>query len=404
MSTRKPVHDEYDAVVDFFPPAAPPQYAYGLVKYTYDIDNGKLRRGAIEPLVHDIRDPELQPRWLPGCDFWPTKEHTDVAVRGSAHAAGGSPVKSSRVRVTVADAVKEIQVFGERQVEWRARRDIRFSEPAPFVAVPMSWANAYGGWDPRVPIGKDELTVADVSRLEFDHPGMYPRNPFGRGYIVVDEPCEALLPNLEDPAHLLTPKNLVTGDPARWHHQPMPACLDYTSPMMFHRLCWLGAEAWFHPPPGTKLPEIELGLLPPDFHELQGRISDSPILMQDASFGLMFAPLAAGTPLSVEGMHPILRRIRFELPRPPRIDFVIEGEVYAAEPHLTNVLIEPDYPRVSLTYVARQVEMPRVFVPGIHAKIPLAMRIDGDARIDYDCPPTSREQRIKGEAKLPPRR
>jgi hypothetical protein len=404
MSKRKPVHDEYDAVVDFFPTGDVPQFVYGLVKYTYDIADGKLARGAIEPLVHDIRDPETQPRWLPGCDFFPTKERTDVAVRGHARAAGDVPVRTSTVRLAVADRVKEIKVFGDRTVDWPRRGELRFSDPAPFVEVPMSWANAYGGWDPRVPIGKDPLTVADVSRLEFDHPGKYPRNPFGRGYIVVDQPCDALLPNLEDPAHLLTPRNLVTGDPARWHRQPMPACLDFTSPMMFHRLCWVGAEAWFHPPPGTKLPEIDLGLLPPNFEALAGSMSDSPIVMQDASYGLMFATLAAGTPLSIEGMHPILRRIRFELPRAPRIEFMIEGEVHAAEAKLTTVLIEPDHPRVSLTYVARQVEMPRVFIPGIHAKIPLAMRIDGAVKIAYDCPPTVREQRIKGQASLPPRR
>lgn len=403
MSPRKPVHDEYDAVVDFFPPNAAPQFAYGIIKYTYDIADGRMQRGPVEPLVHDIRDPDLQPRWLPGCDFWPTKEYTDVAVRGSARSAHDSPVRRTTVRLTVADRVKQIEVFGDRTVDWRARGDLRFSEPEPFTEMPMTWDRAYGGWDPRVPIGKDELTVADVSRLEFDHPGMYPRNPFGRGYIVVDQPCEALLPNLEDPALLLSPRNLVTGDPARWYRQPMPACLDFTSPMMFHRLCWLGAEAWFHPPAGAKLPEIDLGLLPPDFHELRGRLSDSPILMQDGSFGLTFAPLAAGTPFSIEGMHPVLRRIRFALPPAPRTEFIIEGHVYAAEPHLTTVLIEPDHPRVSLTYVVRQYEMPRVFVPGIHGKIPMTLRIDGDVRIDYVTPPTIREQR-KQDAPKPGRR
>lgn len=402
MSTRRPAHAEYDAVVDFFPPDAVPAFVYGLIKHTYEIDNGRLKRAAVEPLVHDIRDQDLRPRWLPGCEFWPTKEHTDVAVRGSAHAPGGAPVQTSKVRLVVGEAAKEIVVFGDRSVEWRSSRNLRFSDPEPFTAIPMTWDRAYGGYDPRVPVGKDELTVADISRLEFDHPGLYPRNPFGKGYVVVDHPCDAVLPNLEDPNHLLTPRTLVVGDPARWHRQPLPACFDYTSPMMFHRLCWLGAEAWFHPPPGTRLAEIDLGLLPPDFHELQGRMSDAPILMQDASYGQMFPPLAAHTPVSIEGMHPILRRIRFNLPLAPRIEFIVEGELFPVQPHLTTVLIEPDHPRVSLTWVARLHELPRVFVPGIHAKIPLAMRIDG-ATVPYDCPPTIREQRIKAGTIKPPR-
>lgn len=398
MSDRRPFQAEVDAVVDFFPPADAPQYAYGIVKHTYRIVDGQLERDEVVPLVHDIRDPDLQPRWLPGCDFWPTKEHTDVAVRGFAHSAGHHPVQRSTVRLVVGDRAKEIQVFGERAVDWRGPGDLRFTDPEPFTEIPMAWTHAYGGWDPRVPIGKDELTVADVSRLEFDHPGVYPRNPFGKGYVVVDHPCDALLPNLEDPAHLLTPRNWVTGDPRKWWRQPLPACLDFTSPMMFHRLCWLGAEAWYHPPASAKLPEIELGLLPPDFHELRGCLSDAPILMQDGSFGQTFAPLAAGTPCSIEGMHPVLRRIRFALPQPPRLEFLIEGHVYAAQPHITTVLVEPDVPRVSITYVARQVEMPRVFVPGIHGKIPMTLRIDGALKLDYVTPPTIREQRKKAEA------
>lgn len=399
MSKRKPVHDEYDAVVDFFPPGVEPDYAYGLVKFTYDIIDGRCQRGAVEPLFHDIRDSALEPRWVPGCDFWPNKVLTDVALRGSAHAPDGRAVPTSMVTLAVGDVVKQVQVFGDRAVEW-SRHDLRFGAPEPFTKIPMSWSHAYGGWDRRVPVGKNPLTVADVSRLEFDHPGCYPRNPFGRGYVVVDDPCEMLLPNLEDPSRLLTPTTLVTRDPAQWYRQPMPACLDFTSPMMFHRLCWLGGEAWFHPPADAKLAEVELGLLPPDYQELRGRMSNASIVMQDGSFGLVFAPLQAGTPIVVEGMHPTLRRIEFSLPPPPRIEFLIDGTLYLARPQLTTVLIEPDHPRVSLTYVARQHDMPRVFIPGIHAKIPLAMRIDGGGVITYEAPPPIREQRKQGEAKL----
>lgn len=400
MTPRTPIHDTYDAVVDFFPPGAMPAFVYGLVKFTYDLASGRWRRGAVDPLFHDIRDAELQPRWVPGCDFWPTKEYTDVAVRGSAHGAGGRAVSTSTVRLGVGDTVRSIKVFGDRAIEWSAHRQLRFGAPLPFTEMPLRWTHAYGGWDSRVSFEKDPMTVADVARLEFDHPGVYPRNPFGRGYLVVDEPCEALLPNLEDPAQLLTPATLVTGDPALWYRQPMPVCLDFTSPMMYHRYCWVGADAWFPPPVGTHLREVDLGLLPADYHELRGNVTDSPILTQDAAFGLVFSPLPEGTPIVVEGMHPEQSRLQFSIPQPPQIEFYSEGQLFPVEAHLTNVLVEPGYPRVSLTYLARRSELSRVFIPGIHANISLAMRIDGDLIVVYKSPPTLREQRIQGEKKL----
>ncbi|HEY0138737.1 MAG TPA: DUF2169 domain-containing protein [Nannocystis sp.] len=392
---REPTHDQYDVVIDFFPPEAMPEFVYALVKLTYDIKDGRLERSAVQPLYHDIRDPNLKPRWARGSDFWPIKLWTDVVVRGSAYGPEGRAVRSQRVVVTVGDGGKAIQVYGDRVVEWPAHGQLRFGAPEPFTKMPLDWDRAYGGWDRRVDPGfGPNPTVAELSRLEFDHPGMYPRNPFGCGYIVVDEPVDGVpLPNLEDPAQLLTPETFVTGDPRRWYRQPLPACFEFTTAMFFHRLCWLGSEAWFHPPEGAPIAEVELGVLPPDYHLLRGGLNQAPQAMQEAPIGLVFDPLDAGTPIAVEGMHPELRRIPFELPAPPRLEFHIDGKTYPVEPQLTNVLIEPDSPRVSLTYVARQFDLPRVFVPGIHAKIPIELRIEGIGTIAYVTPPTLRELR-----------
>lgn len=397
MSKRKPIHARYDAVVDFFPPEALPEFVYGLVKFTYDIVGDRCRLGAVEPLFHDVRSPETRPRWLPGSDFWPNKLATDVAVRGSAYALDGRPVAAQRVRVRVGDRAKDVQVFGDRGVQWTARGNLRFGAPAPFTEMPIVWSNAYGGWDPRVPVGEDPLTVGTIGRLEFDHPGVYPRNPFGRGYVVVDEPCEGLtLPNLEDPVQLLTPDTLVTGDPARWYRQPLPACFDYTSALMFHRLCWLGAEAWFHPPASATIAEVELGVLPPDYHALRSPLTSAPQVMQEGAIGLVFEALPGGAPVVVDGMNPERPRVQFALPEPPALEFHVEKKVYPARAQLTNVLVEPALSRVSLTYVARQSELPRVFVPGIHAQIPLSLRIDGAHTVVYETPPTLRDQRKRG--------
>ena len=396
---RKPTHDEYDVVIDFFPPEAVPEFVYSLVKCTYDIIDGRLARAPVQPLHHDVRDPEIKPLWAPGSDFWPHKIRTDVAVRGSAYGPEGRAVRSLRVVTTVGDEGRAIQVFGDRTVEWPAQGDVRFGAPTPFTTMPVVWSNAYGGWDSRVPVDfGPHPTVAELARLEFDHPGMYPRNPFGRGYVVVDEPgAGVLLPNLEDPAQLLTPETFVTGDPRRWFRQPLPACFEFTSVMMFHRLCWLGSEAWHHPPAGTPLAEIDLGVLPPDFHLLREGLNQCPQVLQEGAHGLVFDPLPRGTPIAVENMHPEQRRIHFELPEPPRLEFTIEGKTYPVQAQLANVLVEPDGPRVSLTYVARQFDLPRVFIPGIHAKIPIELRIEGVGTIAYVTPPTLRSLR-RGEA------
>ncbi|MCY0987545.1 DUF2169 domain-containing protein [Nannocystis sp. ILAH1] len=396
MSPRKPIHGGYDAVVDFFPPATMPEFVYGLVKFTYDIVDGRCRRGAVEPLFHDVRAPDVTPRWAPGSDFWPNKLETDVAVRGQAYAPRGRPVTSHRVRVVVGERARAIQVFGDRSVAWTGRGALRFGAPAPFVTMPIAWTHAYGGWDPRTPV-EPPKTIADHGRLQFDHPGMYPRNPFGRGYVVIDEPCEGIvLPNLEDPRQLLKPETLVTGDPRLWYRQPLPACFDFTSAYMFHRLCWLGAEAWYHPPPGAPLAEVEHGLLPVDYHALSGSVNTAPQALQEGAMGLVFPSIAARTPIAVEGMHPEHPRIQFELPAPPKLGWKIEGSFYVGWPQLNNVLIEPDKLRVSLTYVARHAELPRVFVPGIHAKIPVELHIDGEAKVVYDCPATLRDLRRAG--------
>jgi hypothetical protein len=394
MSPRKSIHDDFDAVVDFFPPESVPNFVYGLVKVTYQYTERGWRRAKAEPLYHDIRLPDTKPFWAPGSDFWPTKLQTDVAVRGSAHSPNGRPVPFCRVRVQVGQHSKAINVYGDRQVLWNDRGKVQFGSPEPFTELPIVWERSYGGWDRRVPIGIDPMTVADMARLEFDHPGMYPRNPMGRGYLVVDAPCEGvLLPNLEDPLQPLNPATYITRDPALWYRQPLPACFEYTNAMMFHRLCWLGAGAWFHPPAGVKLAEVQAGVLPPDYLSLRGMLVSSPQVLQEGAIGLVFDPLPAATPIIVEGMHPEIPRMEFALPRPPMVDFSIDGKMYPAPTQLTNVLVEPGQMRISLTYAARQEELPRVFIPGIHANIPLALRIDRTQAVPYVCPPTLREQR-----------
>jgi hypothetical protein len=397
----------YQAVVDLFPFEGERLYAYALLKFSYRIEDTRCIPIAPAALFHDVRDPKLEPRWERGSDFLPQKLLTDVAVRGSAFALGGRPVPSRRVSVSVGNRRKEIEVLGDRRLEWK-RGVPTVSSPEPFSEVPMDWDVAYGGWDCRVPVSAPD-TVETAVRLGLDHPGVYPRNPYGRGYVVVDEPvAEGItLPRLEDPHHRLTAKTLIVQDPRRWHMQPMPACFEFAPAMMFHRFCWLGAEAWYHPTPGTPLAEVEAGALPTNFHEL---VAIDPMVdpappqfYQEAAMGLSFPPLHAETPIVVQGMNAERDAIGFALPRPPAVAFTVEGHTMWLPSQLINVLVEPAKPEVHLTYVVRREELPRVFIPGVHVKIPMSIQVNGDAPVHYDPPPSSYAELKKARAKgLPP--
>lgn len=400
MSKREPVAADFDAVVDFYPPESMPDMVYGLIKRTFDIVADRLVPAKVEPLYCEPEYP-----LAPGSDFWPLKGATDVVVRGSAFAPGGKPATSQMIRVTVGRDQKLIAVYGDRAVEWLARGQLRFAPPQPYTQMPVVWSNAYGGYDPRVPIDIEPMTVAGLAQLEYNHPGVYPRNPFGKGYIVVDEPAEGIsLPNLEDPQELLRPESFVTGDPRRWYVQPLPACFEFTNYMMFHRYAWLGIQPWYPPPANAALREVLLGALPTNFAELERtEIGDPfpPLAMQEAPIGMCFPSLAPGTPIIVEGMHPELAHVGFPVPPAPKIDFYLDGKVYTQPAQLTNVLVEPDKARVSLTWAARHWDLPRPFVPGIHANIPLAMLIDGTQSVRYESPVPLREQVKQGDKSRP---
>ena len=174
--------------------------------------------------------------------------------------------------------------------------------------------------------------------------------------------------------------------------------------MMFHRHAWLGLSPWYPPPADAPLREVQLGALPQNFTELaqiEPGYDLPPLALQEAPIGMSFSELVPGTPIIAEGMHPELPHIGFPVPAPPKLDIYLDSKIYPGEPQLTNIVFEPDLARVSLTWVARSWEMPRVFVPGIHANIPLAMLIDDEHTVRYESPVPLREQVKQGDAGRP---
>lgn len=391
-SERTPAARGYDAVVDLGQTREEGVFVYGLAKFTYALRGDRLERVEAEPLLHDLRDPDLDPRLPADTDFWAVKEASDVVVEGAAFAPGGRPISRMRVSVRVGDREKHVEVFGDRTVEWTGDGRLRFGAPVPFDEMPLSLERAYGGLDWRVPVpDADDPGVA--ASLLTDHPGMYPRNPFGRGYLVEPDPVDdLLLPNLEDPRDLLAPGRLIVGDPRDWWQQPLPWSLGWTHPATFPRYCWMGHEvdAWFPGPQDERLPEVRLGLLPHRYRDLLARrplsAGPHPRFKQGGSAGLVVGALKGGEPVVLEGMHPDRPRLAFRVPeRRPLLALAIEGEVHTPPPVLHHVVCRPGEERVTLVYRV-STPAPRVWLPGIHKYIPIAISVDGDDWIEYAAP------------------
>jgi hypothetical protein len=390
--TRQPHSDPYDATVRLEPtPDGYPSFAYVIAKSTYSLAGRRPERVAAEPLRKDPYDPGCVPKLPWGSDFWWMKRHTDVVVEGAAWAPGGRPAARAEVRCRVGDRDKRIAVFGARRIEW-TRAGLPFiGPPELFESIPLDDEHAYGGIDPRVPI-PPILRPEDALAAVADHPGAYPRNPMGKGYLVVRERVDGVeLPNLEDPDDLLTDERLVVGDPRSWHHQPLPWTLGWQHAMALTRLAKLGADARFPVADPGSLKEVQKGFLPADYRERGRRRAGFEVaFQQEASLGMTFAPLAAETPIAVEGVHPERRAIDFVVPSPPRCEIAIEGHKEAPPPLLTAVVLSPDALRVSFVYVARTRSLPRRFIPGVHPTIPLSAAVDGGVPVHYVTPPVRR--------------
>jgi hypothetical protein len=125
------------------------------------------------------------------------REGVDVFVLGNAYPAAPQG-RTAQVEIRLGSQLAYgVRVFGDRR--WvRDGEVLRPSDPEPFAAMPVTWERAYGGESP----------VAGM-------PGKLPwhANPKGRGFYVDAESAEGqLLPNLEDPDHLIR----------EWGDQPEP--------------------------------------------------------------------------------------------------------------------------------------------------------------------------------------
>lgn len=100
-------------------------------------------------------------------DFAPFKPRCDVLLNGSAYAPEGESVKRLKVELRVGSMEKSFTVVGNRY--WRNWLGFIWrSSPEPFVRMPISYDNAFGG--------------ADLSHPNPKKHRFYPTNHAGKGF------------------------------------------------------------------------------------------------------------------------------------------------------------------------------------------------------------------------------
>lgn len=282
------------------------------VKATFDIlADGTIKVSNDQPPV--LRVPEYHGE--PGkssmkyeTDLVLTKTTTDIIVVGHAYAPGGKPVAELDIGFRVGSVQKVLRVIGDR--EWTAEGP---SSPQPFLKMPLLYERAFGGVD-----------------LRSEHPDRdwEWRNPLGTGFALAKGNLPgAKLPNLEFGDRLIRSRD----------DRPPPAGF---GPLCSHwqpRVSLAGTydDKWMK----TRQP-----LLPDDFDDRFFQCA--PIDQQAPEF------LRGGEPVVLYRLTPG-GDLRFTLPK-IHLGFETRFHDGSQEIHknrkLHTVILEPDFPRVSLVW------------------------------------------------------
>lgn len=242
-------------------------------------------------------------------DFVLAKRTTDVLVNGTAYAPDSGGVRSLDVGIRVGSVQKALRIFGDRT--WTTFG--RLSAPERFTQMPVTYERAFGGVDSQSP-----------------HPDVdwYWPNPVGTGFVTSQKRLPYTRPpNIEYANQLIT----------RWNSRPDPAGFGVIASHWSERAAYAGTydDVWT---------EKRQPLLPLDFdiRHYQAAPSDQ----QTSDF------LVGGEPVLLKNLTPS-GTLRFVL---PTIVFAFQTRFMDGErrehdpPSLHSVILEPDFPRVSLVW------------------------------------------------------
>jgi len=165
-----------------------------VVKATYDIAGDgtlSLSNEPVEPLLapeYNGADGESSLRYE--ADLVAMKPATDVYLNAIAYVPKGKPTTEVKVAFQIDRLRKELLVYGNRTWQRTLTGGIKPSSPKPFVTMPITYEQAFGGFDQEDPNPQKHC-------MDF-------RNPVGSGFAaskshVVGKPA----PNIEDQAQKL---------------------------------------------------------------------------------------------------------------------------------------------------------------------------------------------------------
>lgn len=285
-----------------------------VVKATFDVSpNGSTAVSLTQPDVTRSPiyrgDPESS-SILYENDFVLTKRTTDVVLNGTAYAPPGTAVSSLDASFEVGPVKKKIRVLGDRI--WKLG-GFYLSDPEPFTRMPLIYELAFGG--------RDEGSAN--AKIDWYWP-----NPVGTGFVTSRaRASDVRAPNIEYPDQLIR----------SWKSRPAPAGFGVIGSHWKERAGFAGTydDAWSK----NRQP-----LLPLDFDTRHYQVV--PADQQAPAF------LSGGEEVVLKNLTPS-GDMRFMFPETDLFmeTYFMDGERRNHEPpNLHTVIIEPDFPRVSLIW------------------------------------------------------
>ena len=173
-------------------------------------------------------------------DFAFYKPRTDLLCAGHCYSQGGKPVPASRVTFRVGSHSRTLYVYGNRK--WKGPPGMRvISDPEPFTSMELRYDNSFGGLE-------------------------YKKNPVGKGHRKEKNEAGAnewLLPNIEDPEHLIdspdsSPEPAGYGPLGRMWKQRFSKMGTYTGDWKTKRWPWFPLDFdWSHFNAATPAMQVE---------------------------------------------------------------------------------------------------------------------------------------------------
>lgn len=280
-------------------------------------------------------------------DLIPNKRAPDLVVLGTARRSPAVPEAMLTLQAGQL-ASHDIRITGPRVAKHRGDR-YNFSMPDPWEEMPLTWDRAYGGVDLGQNL-RENCTEEEVFQAMTWHPGAYPRNDLGEGYITASSSWEhesVELPCLEWPDDLLTPERLVCPAPDHWHLQPRPAGFGWMEGEWFPRSVFLGVVTgpWPDRSAGS-VPEERLGLIPEGTTEAMEPADEEqlfrPQFWQEAAPGLTLPGLEEVDAITLEGLDNNKATV-VQIPKGrPVVQVPVPGSTLAPDLRLLTLLLDLD--------------------------------------------------------------